>query len=99
MGRPRKQPPALGPVTAIDVIAFIEAVCFVPSGAFAGQPLRLQPWQKEILTAIYDNPDGPTRRAIVSMGRKNSKSTLAACLMLAHLCGAAGEEPAQQRAL
>src|SRR5499427_397155 len=28
-----------------------------------------------------------TRRAIVSMGRKNAKTTLAACLLLAHLCG------------
>jgi hypothetical protein len=28
-----------------------------------------------------------TRRAIVSMGRKNAKTTLSACLLLAHLCG------------
>jgi hypothetical protein len=36
--------------------------------------------------AIYDNPHG-TRRAIISMGRKNAKTTLSACLLLAHLCG------------
>jgi phage terminase large subunit-like protein len=87
MAPPRKQRPALGPVTAADVIAFIETVCLVPEGKFVGQPLRLQPWQKDILTAVYDNPDGPTRRAIISMGRKNAKSTLAACVLLAHLCG------------
>ena len=82
----RKQPPLSHPVTAADVIAFIETVCFVPEGKFVGQPLRLQDWQKDILRAIYDNPHG-TRRAIVSMGRKNAKTTLSACLLLAHLCG------------
>jgi phage terminase large subunit-like protein len=86
MGRPRKQPPPPGPVTAADVIAFIETVCFVPEGKLVGLPLRLQDWQKDILRAIYDNPHG-TRRAIVSMGRKNAKTTLATCLLLAHLCG------------
>ena len=86
MARPRKQRPPLGPVTAADVIAFIETVCLVPEGKFVGQPLKLQDWQKDILRAIYDNPHG-TRRAIISMGRKNSKSTLSACLLLAHLCG------------
>jgi phage terminase large subunit-like protein len=86
MAPPRKPPPPPGPVTAADVIAFIETVCLVPEGKFVGQPLRLQDWQKDILQAIYDNPHG-TRRAIISMGRKNSKSTLSACLLLAHLCG------------
>ena len=57
-----------------------------PEGKFVGQPLKLQEWQKDILRAIYDNPHG-TRRAIVSMGRKNAKTTLSACLLLAHLCG------------
>jgi hypothetical protein len=47
MGRPRKQPPPSGPVTAADVIAFIETVCFVPEGKFVGQPLRLQDWQRD----------------------------------------------------
>ena len=68
------------------MIAFIETVCFVPEGKFVGQPLKLQAWQKDILRAIYDNQAG-TRRAIISMGRKNAKTTLSACLLLAHLCG------------
>ena len=42
MARPRKHPPPPGPVTAADVIAFIETVCFVPEGKLVGQPLRLQ---------------------------------------------------------
>jgi phage terminase large subunit-like protein len=86
MARPRKSPPTFAPVTAADVIEFIETICFVPEGRFVGQPLRLQDWQKDILRAIYDNPHG-TRHAIISMGRKNAKTTLSACLLLAHLCG------------
>jgi phage terminase large subunit-like protein len=86
MARRRKPPPPLGPVTAADVIEFVETVCFVPEGKFVGRPLKLMDWQKDILRLIYDNPAG-TRRAIISMGRKNSKSTLSACLLLAHLCG------------
>jgi phage terminase large subunit-like protein len=35
---------------------------------------------------IYDNPHG-TRRAIISFGRKNGKTALAAFLLLLHLCG------------
>ena len=71
---------------AVDVIAFIERCCFVPEGLFVGQPLKLLGFQKEIIRLIYDNPHG-TRRAIISVGRKNAKSTLAACLLLDHLCG------------
>ena len=41
---------------------------------------------KQEIRRIYDNPHG-TRRAIISMGRKSAKTTLAACLLLAHLCG------------
>ena len=74
MASRKQRPQAFGPVTAADVIAFIEPVCFVPEGKFVGQPLKLQDWQKDILRLIYDNESGPTRRAIVSMGRKNAKT-------------------------
>jgi phage terminase large subunit-like protein len=73
-------------VTAADIIAFIEQVCFVPEGRFVGKKLELFAWQKTEICRIYDNPHG-SRRAILSMGRKNAKTTLAACLLLAHLCG------------
>ena len=46
----------------------------------------LREWQRREIRRIYDNPAG-TRRAIVSFGRKNAKSTLAAFLLLLHLCG------------
>src|SRR5215831_17413343 len=73
-------------VCAADIIAFIEEVCFVPEGKLVGKKLELFDWQKDLIRLVYDNPHG-TRRAIVSMGRKNAKTTLAACLLLAHLCG------------
>src|SRR3984957_4948085 len=86
MARPRKQRPPSGPVTAADVIAFIETVCLIPEGKYVGKKLELFQWQKAEIYRIYDNPHG-TRRAIISMGRKNAKTTLSACLLLAHLCG------------
>jgi phage terminase large subunit-like protein len=73
-------------VCAADVIAFIERFCFVPEGRFVGSRLKLLDWQKDVLRKIYDNPHG-TRRAIISIGRKNGKSGFCACLLLAHLCG------------
>src|SRR5215471_6392018 len=73
-------------VCAADIIEFIETVCFVPEGRFVGKKLRLAAWQRDLLCLIYDNEHG-TRRALISMGRKNAKTTLAACLLLAHLCG------------
>jgi phage terminase large subunit-like protein len=71
---------------AKDVIDFIEEHCFIPEGRLVGQKVKLLPWQKDIIRRIYDNPAG-TRRAIVSFGRKNAKTTLSAFLLLAHLCG------------
>jgi phage terminase large subunit-like protein len=43
-------------------------------------------FMKDDFRAIYDNPDG-TRRAIISRGRKNAKTTECACILLLHLCG------------
>lgn len=65
-------------------IHWIEAVCFVPDGKFAGQPLRFRDWQKEIVRGIYDSP---TRRAIISVGRKNAKTATSATLLLLHIAG------------
>jgi phage terminase large subunit-like protein len=68
------------------VIAFAEAYCRVPEGAHVGKPLNLEPFQKDFIRAIYDNPAG-TSRAFLSIARKNGKSALIACLLLAHLVG------------
>jgi phage terminase large subunit-like protein len=49
-----------------------------------GKPVRLRPWQRDILERIYGSP---TRRAIISFGRKNGKTALSAFLLLLHLVG------------
>lgn len=65
-------------------IAWIEAHCRVPEGKHVGKPVVLRPWQRDVIRGIYDTP---TRRGIVSFGRKNGKTALAAMLLLLHLCG------------
>jgi phage terminase large subunit-like protein len=65
-------------------VAWVEKHCRIPEGKFVGQPVRLADFQKEVIKGIYDTP---TRRAIVSFGRKNAKTTLSAFLLLLHLCG------------
>ena len=67
-------------------IAWIERYCRVPEGKLVGKPVKLRTWQQSDLRKIYDNPEG-TRRAILSFGRKNGKTALAAFLLLLHLCG------------
>ena len=67
-------------------IAWIEEHCRIPEGRDVGKEVRLREWQKVELRKIYDNP-ASTRRAIISFGRKNAKTTLAAFLLLLHLCG------------
>ena len=67
-------------------IEWIERHCRIPEGKHVGQKARLEEFQKRFLRKIYDNPYG-TRRAILSVGRKNAKTTLAAFLLLLHLVG------------
>ena len=67
-------------------IKWVEQYCRVPEGKDVGKPLKLRAFQEAALAKIYDNPYG-TRRAIISFGRKNAKTTLAACLLLLHLAG------------
>lgn len=68
------------------VIAFVERYCIVSEGDLIGKPIRLEPFQKKFFTDVYDNPHG-TRRAYLSIARKNSKTATIACLLLAHICG------------
>ncbi len=71
------------------VIRWLETLS-ITSGAHAGRRLVLRPWQKEIIHAIYaTDAKGarPVRTALVSMARKNGKTTLAAALALCHLVG------------
>lgn len=68
----------------LQAIRWIEKYCRVPEGKLVGQPVKLLPWQKKIIRSIYDSP---TRRAIISFGRKNGKTSLSAFLCLLHLVG------------
>jgi phage terminase large subunit-like protein len=84
-----------GPTSTLGarVISFVEKRCFISIGDEA-QPLILAPWQRQEVSQIYDNPAG-TRRHILSVARKNQKTTLCACLTLAHLCGPAARRDAE----
>ena len=68
------------------VVAFIETHLCVPEGKDAGKPVVLRNWQIAELQKIYGN-NRKTRRAILSFGRKNGKTALAAMLLLVHLVG------------
>jgi phage terminase large subunit-like protein len=68
------------------VVAFIERYCIIPEGAKVGQPIKLAEFQRRFILAVYDNPHG-TRRGYLSIARKNGKTALIACLLLAHLVG------------
>lgn len=68
------------------IIAFIERYCRTPDGEHVGKPLVLADFQRDFIRAIYDNEHG-TRRAILSLARKNGKTALIAGLLLAHLVG------------
>lgn len=68
------------------VIAFITEYCKVPEGSHVGKPLELAEFQKRFILEIYDNPHG-TRKAFLSIARKNGKSGLIAAILLAHICG------------
>lgn len=70
--------------TGADAIGWIESFCRIPKGPAVGQPVRLIEYQREVLRGIFDTP---TRRAIVSYGRQNAKTTTAAYLLLLHLAG------------
>jgi phage terminase large subunit-like protein len=76
------------------VCSFISRYCLIPSGAKVGQPIKLEPFQKRFILAVYDNKTG-TKRAYLSIGRKNGKTALIACILLAHLVGPEAKRNAQ----
>jgi len=82
---------------AEKVIAFCE---FLPitSGIHAGRKLVLRPWQRDIINAIYatnENGFRMVRTALVTLPRKNGKTSLAAALALCHLLGPESEPRGQ----
>lgn len=86
-GKPKRKAPkgaSLGQARGERNIAWIESHCRIPEGKYVGQAVNLREWQRDIIRGIYDSP---TRRAIISFGRKNAKTTLSAFLLLLHTCG------------
>lgn len=63
-------------------VRFVEDFVLVPKGQGAGEPMRLRPWQKEIVMGAY--ADG-VRTALISLPRANGKTALAAALGVAEL--------------
>lgn len=76
------------------IVQFVQTLCLTPDGAQVGQPMVLAEFQKEFIRAVYDNPAG-TRRAYLSLARKNGKTGLIAALLLAHLVGPEAKRNAQ----
>ena len=82
------------------VIAFIETYCHVPEGSKMRdkngkrQLIVLEPFQRRWILEVYDNPHG-THTAVLSIGRKNGKTALIACLLLAHIAGPEAVENSQ----
>lgn len=76
------------------ICAFVEKFCLVPEGAQVGQPIKLAEFQRRFILEVFDNPKG-TRRAYLSVGRKNGKTALIACLLLAHLVGPEAKQNGQ----
>lgn len=72
------------------MIAFCETLK-VPDGKDVGKAVVLRQWQRDIIKGIYDRVDQDNklliREAVLTMGRKNSKTTMAAMLCLGHLIG------------
>jgi len=76
------------------IIRFIEAFCLVPEGQHVGKPLKLDDFQRKFILDVYDN-EFVTRRAILSIARKNGKTGLIAGIVLAHLVGPEAQQNSQ----
>jgi phage terminase large subunit-like protein len=75
------------------VIRFVETLPCT-SGLLAGTNLKLRSWQKRFIRAVYKTDKAGkrcVRTAVLSVGRKNGKTQLAAALALAHLSGPEAE--------
>ena len=71
------------------IFDFIENL-IVPSGKGSGKPFKLQSFEKAFIRDVYNptkNGKRTVRRAILSIARKNGKSTIIAALALVHLIG------------
>ena len=69
---------------ATDAIKWIEKHCFHTEGVLAPNPLKLEVWQKALLSAIFgivdENGLRQFREVLLVVARKNGKSLLAAAI-------------------
>lgn len=72
---------------ADKVIKFAESLK-VPEGALVGQNIKLIPYQKEFIREIFKTRNGKrvVKLGLLSVGRKNAKSTTNAIILLALMC-------------
>jgi len=78
---------------AEKVIRFVETLPCT-AGLLAGTTLKLRPWQKRFIRAVYRTDktgNRAVRTAVLSVGRKNGKTQLAAALCLCALSGPEAE--------
>ena len=68
------------------VMMFCTTYMRVPEGELVGKPIHLEPFQQSFFYAVFDNKH-KTRRAILSIARKNSKTVTCAMILLAYICG------------
>lgn len=76
------------------IIDFIQEL-IVPSGKGAGKKFKLRKFQVKFIEDVYGNVEGKfriTRRAVLSIARKNGKTALIAALALVHLVGPEAEQ-------
>ena len=69
---------------AEKIITFAESLK-VPEGALVGQPIKLIPYQKEFIREVFKTRNGKrvVKLALLSLGRKNAKSTSISIILLA----------------
>ena len=72
------------------VIQFVEQYCRLAHKTKGSVPFVLDPWEKRLIRNMYaTRADGSLKhsRVVLSVGKKNGKTELAAALMLAHVAG------------
>jgi phage terminase large subunit-like protein len=87
------------PKKAQHIITFIQTFCHHSVGQWAGQKLKLEPWQQALLWILFgwQFTDTGYRRfkfAYIELGRGNGKSMIASCVALYELLGS-GEPGAE----
>jgi phage terminase large subunit-like protein len=78
---------------AQNVIRFVETLP-ITSGLLAGTSLKLRPWQRAFIEAVYREDKAGRRQvrtAVFSLARKQGKTQIAAALALCHLSGPESE--------